>query len=98
MELGEVGACMPKMAIPHFRIATPSQSAAFLHGEFPCEEFVGDLATISSRNPIPSLQRLSIVAGPGGPRRQLDSDDLIAAFGHRDRVRQIDINNPPEFL
>jgi hypothetical protein len=69
MGLGESSARMPKMAIHHFRIACPSQSAAFLHEELAHEEVVGGLAAISSRHPI----RLHLfISGMGLGGHQLD--------------------------
>jgi hypothetical protein len=49
MELEEAGPRLPTMAIRHFWITDPSQSAAFLHKLFTCEDAFGYLATISSR-------------------------------------------------
>ncbi|KAH9955714.1 hypothetical protein BGW80DRAFT_1466827 [Lactifluus volemus] len=83
---------MPKMAIHHFRIAKPSQSAAPLHGGFTCEEVVGCLATISSRHPI-QLQLFVYPLDCINP-----TDNLVAALERHDRVREIKINisDPPD--
>jgi hypothetical protein len=46
--LEQAGARMPKMAIHHFFIPTPSEFDIALHIEGVCEETAGYLATISS--------------------------------------------------
>jgi hypothetical protein len=48
--VAQAGACMPKMAIHHFCITTPSQIATCLRIKNASEETVGYLAKISSRN------------------------------------------------